>query len=225
MRQNIGVAVSAALMGLAVPSPASSGPEALRSRAFSSFEAAPAGAILSLRGSLPGRAAAATQARRPAEGTITGGMNHSPVKLRFDRREWTITGGINLSPVGLRIDHDKGTISGGANLSPVELSFDWSPERIVIEGGANRSPVRLTVDWTARTIEGYANHSPVRVQFDLEAGTVKGYANRSTVDLRFDRVSGELKGAMNLSPVAIKLVNLDLSDFLQHFYLFLRPLS
>ena len=51
---------------------------------------------------------------------------------------------------------------------------------------------------------------------------VRVLVRHSQVELTYDKVSGTLTGAMNLSPVEVKLVNLDLYDFLANFYLFLK---
>ena len=219
----------------ALPAPArAAGLEAVSFDAARAFEAIaiPAGALSgewktdrAFKDGGPWAAAAVATAHTtglPVVATIKGGMNHSPVDLTLNRREWTIKGGINLSPTDLKIDHDRKTITGGANHSPVDLSFQWSTEKIVIEGGANRSPVSLTVDWTAGTITGHASHSPVRVEFDLQKGTAKGYAGLAPVELALDNASGRLTGGMNHSPVDVTLVNCDLSDFLQYFFLFLK---
>ncbi|PIS47626.1 MAG: hypothetical protein COT17_02460 [Elusimicrobia bacterium CG08_land_8_20_14_0_20_51_18] len=157
-------------------------------------------------------------------GTITGGMNLSPVDLTINKIEWTIKGGINLSPVGVTINHEEKTITGGVNLSPVSLKFEWSLEEVTMEGGANHSPVKYTVNWKKGLLEGYSNHSPLKLEFDMSGDVVNinGYANYAPVGLTFDKVSGELKGGMNRAPVGLKLVNCDLYDFLQYFFLFLK---
>ncbi len=163
------------------------------------------------------------------QGTIKGGMNHSPVDVKFDKAAWTITGGLNHSPVDVKIDHDAKTITGGANLSPVDLKFAWSAEEVTVEGGANHSPVKYTVNWKNGLLEGYAGNSPVRLEFNMDEGnadaatvSVKGYAGHAPVDLTYDKVSGHLGGGMNFSPVDVNLVNCDLYDFLQYFFLFMK---
>jgi len=162
-------------------------------------------------------------------GTIKGGMNHSPVDLKINKLDWTITGGMNLSPVDVKINHDEKTITGGANLSPVDLKFVWSPEEVTVEGGANHSPVKYTVNWKAGLLEGYSNHSPVKLEFNMGEGyadqtivTIKGYANHAPVELIYNKVNGHIGGGMNLSPVDVNLVNCDLYDFLQYFFLFVK---
>jgi len=160
--------------------------------------------------------------------TIKGGMNHSPVDIKFNKLDWTITGGMNHSPTDLKIDHEAGKITGGANLSPVDLKFAWSPEEVTVEGGANRSPVNYTVNWKKGLLEGYANHAPLKLEFSMGEGladvtivSVKGYAGRAPVELTYNKVNGHIGGGMGHSPVDINLVNCDLYDFLQYVFLFI----
>jgi hypothetical protein len=163
------------------------------------------------------------------QGTIKGGMNNSPVDIKLDKLAWTITGGLNHSPVDVKINHDEKTITGGANLSPVDLKFDWSTEQVTVYGGANLSPVRYTVNWKKGLLEGYASNSPVRLEFNMGSGyvdetivSVRGYAGNAPVDLTYNKVNGHIGGAMNHSQVDVNLVNCDLYDFLQYFFLFMK---
>jgi len=163
------------------------------------------------------------------QGTIKGGMNYSPVDLKVDKLNWAITGGINHSPANLKIDHDARSITGGANQSWVNLRFVWSTEQVTMLGEANNSPVKYTVNWKQGLLEGYASASPVRLEFDLGQGyadqtivSIKGYAGHAPVDLVFNKVNGHIGGSMNHSPVDVNLVNCDIYDFLQYFFLFLK---
>lgn len=162
-------------------------------------------------------------------GTITGGMNNSPVDLTINKIEWTIKGGINLSPVDIKIDHDNKTIKGGANHSPVDLIFEWATEETVIKGGANLSPVSYRINWKEGILEGYSNHNPLKLYFDMKEGIagdyiveINGYANSSPVKLKYDKISGKIIGVMNHSKVDINLINCDLYDFLEYIFLFLN---
>jgi len=162
-------------------------------------------------------------------GTITGGMNHSIVDLRINKLDWTITGAINYSPVDARINHEEKTITGGANHSPVDLKFAWSTEEVTVAGGANHSPVKYTVNWKNGLLEGYSNHAPLRLEFNMSEGMtdatvvmVTGYANHAPVELIYNKINGHLGGYMDRSPVDVNLVNCDLYDFLQYFFLFIK---
>ena len=162
-------------------------------------------------------------------GTVKGGMNYSPVDVTINKVAWTITGGMNQSPVDIKIDHAAKTITGGANHSPVDLKFVWSTEEVTVEGGANMSPVKYTVNWKNGLLEGYASHSPIKLEFDMQEGVVDativkitGYAGHAPVDLTYNKVNGHIGGGMNNSPVDINLVNCDLYDFLNYFFLFMK---
>lgn len=207
-------AFAAAVLALAAPAHALFAAEAASLGAASSFEPV-VGPALSAVGARP-------LALRPVQGTVTGGTGGAPVSLSYDRRAWTVKGGVNGAPVDLFIDHEASTIKGGANGSPVDLHFYWSTERIITRGGANLSQVDLLLDWGSKTLTGTANSSPVRISFDLEAGTVKGHANHAPVDLKHDAVSGRVTGSLNARPVDFTLTNLDLTDLLPHFFLFLK---
>jgi hypothetical protein len=162
-------------------------------------------------------------------GTIKGGMNGSPVDVKFNKLNWTITGGLNHSPVDIKIDNDAKTITGGANGSPVDLKFDWSTEQVTVTGGANHSPVYYTVNWKNGLLEGYANNAPLRMEFNMDEGNadativkVTGYAGNAPVDLTYNKVNGHIGGGMDYSLVDVNLVNCDLYDFLQYAFLFIK---
>lgn len=165
-------------------------------------------------------------------GTVRGGMNGGPVDVTINKLEWTITGGMNGSPVQVAIDNDARTITGGANGSPVQLNFEWSPERVLVQGGANHSPVKYLVDWQSGELDGYMDNSPVKLSFNMDEGNaeattvrVTGYVNHAPVDLTYDKVSGRITGGMDGAPVDVTLVNCDLYDFLQYFFLFAPSVS
>lgn len=176
----------------------------------------------SISGKAPLNSAPSFAAGRPARGTFTGSVNRSPIKLTFDRRAWTLKGGMNHSPVDIHIDHDNGRITGGANGSPVDLTFRWTPESMSLEGGANHSPVKLVIDFKKGLVWGHSNHSPIKVEYDEEKGTFKGYAGHAPVDLSYDKKTGRLTGGMNRAPVDMVLTNINVGDFLQFFFLFVR---
>ena len=134
-------------------------------------------------------------------------------KSTFAVKMGTIKGGMNHSPVDVKINHEEKTITGGANLSPVSLKFDWSTEEVSVYGGANHSPVKYTVNWKGGLLQGYANNSPVKLEFNMGEGYV---------EFELDKVNGHNGGYMNNSPVDVNLVNCDLYDFLQYFFLFLN---
>ena len=162
-------------------------------------------------------------------GSVKGGMNNGPVDVTINKLAWTITGGVNSSPIDIKIDHQSKTITGGANHSPVDLKFVWSQEEVTVQGGANASPVQYTVNWKNGLLEGYSNHSPLKLEFDMQEGVadatlvrITGYAGNAPVDLVYNKVNGHIGGGMGNSPVDLNLVNCDLYDFLNYFFLFIK---
>lgn len=172
-----------------------------------------------------GNGAKSTYAVR--QGSIKGALNGGTADVKINRLDWTLTGGVNHGPVDLVVDHEARTIKGGANHSPVDLRFEWSKERVLVEGGANHSPVSYVADWERGELAGHVNNAPLKIAFDMREGQagggaveLAGYAGRAPVSLRYDKSSGRLTGAMNRAPVDVTLVNCDLYDFLQYFFLF-----
>ncbi len=158
----------------------------------------------------------------PVIGTIAGTVGQRPVRLTFDRRQWTIAGSINALPVEIKIDHDQALIGGTLNQALVSLQLDWSPERVALTGVSGNTEYDMVLDWRAGTARGAIGQAATALQFDLHAGWVNGRAANAPVALKYDKITGALSGQMNGEAVALKLVNLDLSDFLQHYYLFAR---
>lgn len=170
---------------------------------------------------LTGRAPQASAlARRPMQAWMEGGFGGAPVKLVFDRVQWTIKGGINGSPVDLAIDHQNSRITGGIG-APVDLVFRWTPERIQVIGGGGGRPTDYVVDWKAETVKGGIG-GPVDLTFSFREGWIRGGAGGYPVDLQLDAKTGRLTGGMNGAPVDAVLTNMDLSEVLQHLYLFVR---
>lgn len=163
------------------------------------------------------------------QGTMKGLINNGPVDLKLNKLDWTIKGGINHFPVNLAINHEHSAITGGANAATVGLKFDWSTEEVTVLGNSGPSLLKYTVNWKKGLLEGHYNHSPVKLAFDMGQGyadqtivSVTGYAAYAPVSLTYNKVNGHLGGYMNHSPVDVNLVNCDIYDFLQYFFLFLK---
>ncbi len=160
-------------------------------------------------------------------GTVKGGINNSPVAITINKLAWTITGKMNNGPVDIKIDNAAKTITGAANQSPVDLNFAWSPEEISVRGEADSNPVQYTVNWKNGLLEGSLGDSPLKLEFDMQEGVadvtmvrVTGYAGNSAVDLAYNKINGHIGGSIGGSPFDLNLVNCDLYDFLNYFFLF-----
>jgi hypothetical protein len=159
---------------------------------------------------LTGQAAASVVARRPAAGWVQGEL----INVTFDRRAWTIKGGAMGESVNLFIDHNAKTIKGGAHGQPLDATFTWSTEKYTLKGDR----IDYVIDWRAGTIQGAVNGTPISAQFSLAGGWVKG----DGLNLLLDGPSGRLTGGAAGTQVDAVVVNLDLSDLLQHLYLLIK---
>ena len=61
-----------------------------------------------------------------------------------------------------------------------------------------------------------------RSSYAVKMGTIKGGMNFSPVDVKINKLDWTITGGMNHSPVDVSLVNCELGDFLQYFFLFLK---
>ncbi|MBI4375585.1 MAG: hypothetical protein HY549_03955 [Elusimicrobia bacterium] len=152
---------------------------------------------------------------------LSGSMNHSCVTLYFDKEAGRIWGHINRSEARIEIDPENRAIRGSANRSGVALDYSGQPGLLYLTGSANRAPYQLHIDWANGTARGFSNNARLWFDFDPKKGTLEGAGNGSRIQLRLDRSSGELRGAMNRIVTQLKLSGLELSDLIEHFYLFL----
>lgn len=159
---------------------------------------------------------------RPYFGSVTGSQGGAPVDLRFDRRAWSVVGSAKGGAVDIRVDHAAARITGSAAGSPVQIAFTWRPERMALRGHAMGAPLEAIVDFNAASVSGHAAGAPVRVSYDKETGSISGTANHSPVRLSYDKVSGRLRGTIGGRPLEVVLMNLEIGDFLQYFFLFLN---
>jgi hypothetical protein len=60
------------------------------------------------------------------------------------------------------------------------------------------------------------------MKFDMDKGFVRGEHGGAPVDLKYDKISGSLQGRLDGEPASMKMTNLDLYDFLTHFYAFAK---
>ena len=168
------------------------------------------------------RAPSALALRRPSSGAIAGTFAGGPVNLVLNRYSWDITGRVGSSPVDVDIDNQNGTFTGEEGQSRVALFFQWSPDVIRISGTDAGNPYNVTLDVTGGVISGTAEGSPLRATFRMDGGPIQG-SNTGDISLNYDAVSGRVNGVINGSPIDVTLTDLDLSDFMEHLYLFLVP--
>ena len=168
------------------------------------------------------RAPAVLALHRPFSGTIAGTFAGGPVNLILNRYAWDITGRVGSSPVSVDIDNQNGTFTGEEGQSRVALFFQWSPDVIRISGTDAGAPYNVTLNVTGGVISGTAEGSPLKATFRMDGGPIQG-SNTGDISLNYDVVSGRVNGVINGSPIDVTLTDLDLSDFMEHLYLFLAP--
>jgi len=156
----------------------------------------------------------------PKFGWIEGKANNQKVRLDFDRTSWTIGGTTNKEDVKLSIDHDNGNISGKANGKQMNIDFDWSPDRIVMKDKTNG--LFMDLDWEKGSLKGKLNGEKLNIKFDMKNGTIKDASGKGDLDLNYNKTSGLMKGTMGGSELNVNIVNLDMHDFLNHYYLFAK---
>ncbi|MBP7796871.1 MAG: hypothetical protein KA059_08875 [Elusimicrobiales bacterium] len=162
-------------------------------------------------------------------GTINGTIGKGQVNITINKIAWTITGNISSKEVKIKIDNDNMLINGNIGNDSININFKWSPEAISMEGSLGQSPLEYNLVWKNGELTGIYNSLPVNLVFDMKEGVagenmvnIKGNLNSADVKLVFDKVSGDLKGQMNNASVSLKLVNCDLYDFIQYFFVFAK---
>jgi nucleoredoxin len=165
-----------------------------------------------------------TQAARaiPQKAWVKGTVGNTSFDITFDRTAWTITGKAGDRPVDIRIDHDGKKITGYAHDSGVDLAFTWNTLEIAYDGAAYGTPFWMNIAWPQKMVYGGVSCTLMELSFDLSKGILDGYLGEKMTHLRLDAASGLLTGELFQRPVHLQLTNLDLSDFIQHIYLFMR---
>ncbi|OIO07987.1 MAG: hypothetical protein AUJ52_09095 [Elusimicrobia bacterium CG1_02_63_36] len=206
----------AAFVSLAAPARAA-GLESLSLTSAGAFEAA--AGVQGVRTTLA--ASALRVSGRPYFGSLTGSQGGAALDLRFDRRAWSVVGIAKSGSVDLRVDHAATRITGFAGTAPVQIAFQWHPQRMAMRGTAMGSPLELIVDFDSAALRGHAAGAPVQVAYDKATGSISGSAKHLPVRLSYDRISGRLHGTIGGDRVEATLMNLEIGDFLQYFFLFL----
>lgn len=198
--------------------PAAAGMEGAALEASSSFgELRMTGFARVMKGAR--EAAMEAKSARPASGAISGAVGGRPVSLSLDRRGWTLRGAADGGLVDVRIDHDAKTIRGVSGEHEIDVAFDWTSERAKLSGARGKDRVNLTVDFIDTGIYGYIGEQFIKANYDREGGTLRGHAKNAPIDLTYDKLSGRMRGTLRGVWVELTLVNLEMGDFLQYFFL------
>ena len=158
----------------------------------------------------------------PKQGWIQGTVGGKEYFVAFDRTAWTIKGNVGDKPIDIKIDHDKKKIQGYTHDSGVDLTFTWSTEEYGLEGDVYGYPYWLTINWPSKNAMGGLSCSMLEFNWDMDAGVITGFLADRKADLKYDKVSGRLTGDFFNRKLDLQITNLDLHDFIQHAYLFLK---
>ncbi|MHB2025463.1 MAG: hypothetical protein ACYCPQ_02310 [Elusimicrobiota bacterium] len=161
---------------------------------------------------------------QPWRGSIDGSFNGAPVNLILDRRAWGLTGNIGQNGVNIGIDNTNGVITGTDGSMAVNLFVDWLPNVIRLSGTAGKSDYNAVIHVISGQMSGTAMGSPLQVSFSMDGGIISG-SNTGPIALNYDVTSGSVNGIINGMPIDVTLTDMDISDFMEHLYLFLAPQS
>lgn len=156
------------------------------------------------------------------QGWIKGTIGDKTYFVTIDRTAWTIKGTAGDRPYDIKIDHEAKTIRGRAHDSGVDLTFAWTPQEVGFDGDAYGNPYWKNINWASGAVTGGIACSLLEMTFDHDRGIVRGTLGDRQVDLAYEKVSGRLTGQFFRRSVDLQLTNLDLTDFLQYLFLFIR---
>ena len=158
----------------------------------------------------------------PKQGWIKGTIGNKEYYVSVNRTEWTIKGNAGDRPFDIKIDHENKTIRGYAHDSGVDMTFDWSPEQYSLDGEAYGYPYWISIDWPAGNAPGGYACSMLEFNWNIDNGDLTGSLSDRKANLKFDKVSGRLTGDFFNRKLDLQITNLDLSDFIQYIFLFLK---
>ena len=158
----------------------------------------------------------------PKQGWIKGTVGNKEYFVAFDRTAWTIKGNVGDKPIDIKIDHDKKTIQGYSHDSGVDLAFTWSTEEYGLEGDVYGYPYWLTINWPTGNAMGGLSCSMLEFNWNMDTGVITGFLADRKANMKYDKVTGRLTGDLFTRPIDLQITNLDLHDFIQHAYLFLK---
>lgn len=164
---------------------------------------------------------AARRIGRPRFASINGTLDGRPFEMTLSRSLWVISGETGGAPIAVKIDHDGKSMLGDIGGRRVELAFHWTPAKSLVQGAFDGAPLRYTVDFGAVSVKGSVSGKPFGLAMDSATGKITGTMAGAPVALDYNPMSGELGGSLGGRPVAVSLVNLELGEFLQYFFVLL----
>jgi nucleoredoxin len=158
----------------------------------------------------------------PKQGWIKGTIGNKEYHVAINRTEWTIKGNAGEKPFDIKIDHENKTIQGYAHYSGVDLTFNWTPEQYSFDGDTYGYPYWINIDWSAGEVTGGIACSMLELNMNSDSGVLTGFLGDRKVNLKYNKISGRLTGDFFNRKLDLQITNLEMSDFIQYLYLFLK---
>jgi hypothetical protein len=182
------------------------------------------GRVMTLRRAAPLPAAvgrAARQIGRPRFASVTGSLGGAAFEAKLSRSLWLLSGQAGGQAIGVTIDHEGKSMLGDIGGRRVELAFHWTPARSLVQGMFDGAPLRYEVNFGDVSVAGVHARKPFRFALDAAKGRITGTIEGKAVRLDYNRVSGRLVGALGDREIDVTVVNMELGEFLQYYFLLL----
>ncbi len=158
---------------------------------------------------------------RPRFASVKGTYEGLAFALHLSRSLWVLSGDRGEDAIGVKIDHDGKSMLGDIGGRRVELAFHWTPNSSIVQGTYDGKPIRYTVDFRGKAVAGSYAGNQFRLALDEKSGKVVGGLGGKAVSLTYNPMSGRLDGTLAGRSVDVALVNVDLGEFLQYFFVLL----
>lgn len=161
-------------------------------------------------------------AAMPRHGYIKGTIGARTCHLAFDATSSTIKGHIGDFPVDIKVDKKASTITGQAHNSTIDLQMHLMHGEYRQEGDTYGFFFWHGIDWDNNYSQGGVSCSILELDWDLDDGIIKGFLGERKVNLTFKKETGILTGDLFGRAVDLQIEDLELTEFINHFYLFLK---
>jgi len=157
----------------------------------------------------------------PRHGYIKGTVGGRTCHIAFDAVSSTIKGQIGEFPVNLKVDKQASTITGQAHNSIIDLQVHLMHGEYRQEGDIYGFFFWHSLDWENQQSQGGVSCSILELDWDFDSG-IKGFLGEKKVNLAFNKETGKLTGDLFGRAIDLQIEDLELTEFVNHFYLFLR---
>ncbi len=158
----------------------------------------------------------------PRHGLIEGTIGEKSYSVAFDKTSLTIKGQAGEKVIDIQVDAEGHTMKGFAHGTPVDIVTYLNPDEHRQEGEVYGIFYWNGINWPAGQSMGGVSCSILELFWNVENGTLNGYLGERKLDLRMDAASSRMTGELFGRKVDLQFTDLDITDFVRHFYLFLK---